>query len=99
MPLLSMLAFMSVSAVPYQGYEERVFEAERRSDGEHWVEASKQSSEQDQFASVWLYRETSQVDTQRCQILSMVQGILTHHVKKSRRKIMSSVSQYYFKWY
>lgn len=58
-----------MDSVPYQGYEERVFEAERGSDGEHGVEAAQQSSKQDEFANVWLHRQTSQVETQRCQIL------------------------------
>ena len=68
-------AFMSVI---YQGYEERVFEAERGSDGEYGVEAAQQSSEQDEFANVRLHGQTGQMETQRRQILRAVQGVLTH---------------------
>lgn len=89
-----MLAFKSVSEAPYQGYEKRVFEAERSGNGEYRVEASQQSPEQDQFADVRFHGETCQMETQRSQILCMVQGILTHHITKSRRKsFMSSWAQ------
>lgn len=68
---------MSVNSVPYQGDEERVFEAEWSSNGEYGVEAAQQSSKQDEFANVRLHRQTSQVETQRRQILWTVQGVLT----------------------
>lgn len=66
--------------VPYQGYEERVFEAEWSGDGECGVEAAQQSPEQDEFPDVRLHGETSQVETQSCQVLWMVQGVLTHNM-------------------
>lgn len=71
---------MSVDWVPYQGYEERVFEAEWSGDGECGVEAAQQSPEQDEFTDVRLHGETSQVETQSCQVLWMVQGVLTHNM-------------------
>lgn len=64
-------------SVSYQGYEERVFEAEWSSNGEYGAEAAQESSKQDEFADVRLHRQTSQVETQRCQVLWMVQGVLT----------------------
>lgn len=64
--------------VPYQGYEERVFEAERSGDGEHGVEAAQQSPEQDELPNVRLHGQTCQVETQRRQVLCVVQGVLTH---------------------
>lgn len=70
---------MSVNSVLYQGYEERVFEAERSSHSECRVEAAQQSSKQDELADVRLHGETSQVETKCCQILCIVQGILTQH--------------------
>lgn len=70
---------MSVNSVPYQRYEERVFEAERSRNGEYGVEAAQQSPEQDEFANVRLHRQTGQVETQRRQILGVVQGVLTHN--------------------
>lgn len=72
-----------MNSVPYQGYEERVFEAEWSSNGEYGVEAAQQSPEQDEFANVRLHRQTSKVETQRCQILCVVQGVLTHNTHKS----------------
>lgn len=69
---------MSVNSVPYQGYEERVFEAERSGDGEHGVEAAQQSPEQDELPDVRLHRQASQVEPQRRQVLRVVQSILTH---------------------
>lgn len=68
---------VSCLSVSYQGYEERVFEAEWSSDGEYRAEAAQQSSKQDEFANVRLHRQTGQVETQRCQILWTVQCILT----------------------
>ena len=79
----------SVNSLPYQGNEERVFEAERGGDGEHGVEAAQQRAEQDQFADVRLHGQTGQVETQRCQVLWVVQGVLTHDVitQKNKTKI------------
>lgn len=57
--------YSAFTTVPYQGYEEGVFEAERRGDGEDGVEAAQQSSKQDEFAYVRLHGETGQVETQR----------------------------------
>lgn len=68
---------LSCLSLPYQGYEERVFEAERSGDGEYGAEATQQSAEQDEFADVRLHRQTGQVETQCCQVLRMVQGVLT----------------------
>lgn len=75
---------------PYQGYEERVFEAERSGDGKYWVEASQQGSKQDEFANVGLHRQTGQVETQRCQVLCVVQGVLTQHEDKMREEMVSA---------
>lgn len=72
-----------MNSAPYQGYEERVFEAERGGDGEHGVEAAQQSPKQDELPNVRLHRQTSQVETQRCQVLCVVQGILTHSMHMS----------------
>lgn len=77
---------MSVSSVPYQGYEERVFEAEGSSDGEYGVEAAQQSSKQDELANVRFHRQSSQVETQSCQILCTVQGVLTKQFHSVRKK-------------
>lgn len=74
---------MSVNSAPYQGDEERVFEAERSGDGEHGVEAAQQSPKQDELPNVRLHRQPSQVETQRRQVLCVVQGILTHSTHKS----------------
>lgn len=71
-------ACVSAISVAYQRYEKRVFEAERGGDGEHGVEAAQQSAEQDELSNVRLHGQTGQVDTQRRQILRVVQGILTH---------------------
>lgn len=71
---------MSVNSVTYQRYEERVFEAERSSNGEYRVEAAQQSPKQDEFPNVRLHRQASQVETQRRQILCTVQGVLTHNM-------------------
>lgn len=68
-------------SVGYQGYEERVFEAQRSSNGEHWVEAAQQSPKQNEFANVRLHRQTSQVETQCCQILCSIQSILKHNTQ------------------
>lgn len=65
----------------YQGYEEGVFEAERSGHGEDGVEAAQQSSEQDELADVGLHGETGQVETQRREILRMVQRILTQNTR------------------
>lgn len=62
--------------VAYQGYEERVFEAERSSNGEHGVQAAQQSPKQDELPNVRLHRQAGQVETQRRQILGAVEGIL-----------------------
>lgn len=45
-----------MNSAPYQGYEERVFEAERGGDGEHGVEAAQQSPKQDELPNVRLHR-------------------------------------------
>lgn len=66
-------------SVGYQGYEERVFEAQRSSNGEYWVKAAQQSPKQNEFANVRLHRQTSQVETQCCQILRSIQSILKHN--------------------
>lgn len=80
-------------SVPYQGYEERVFEAEWGSDGEYGVEAAQQGSEQDEFANVRLHGQTSQMETQRRQILRAVQGVLTHsRVTETRNQNLTSYS-------
>lgn len=71
---------MSVNSVPYQGYEERVFEAERSGNGEYGVEAAQQSPEQDELPNVRLHRQASQVEPQRRQVLFTVQGVLTHNM-------------------
>lgn len=61
----------------HQGDEEWVFEAEGRSHGENRVQAAEQSSKQDQFTNVRFHRKTGQVEPQSCQVLWMVQSILT----------------------
>lgn len=53
------------AVVAYQRYEEGVFEAERRGDGEDGVQAAQQSPEQDQLAYVRLYGKAGQVEPQR----------------------------------
>lgn len=77
---------MSVTWVAYQGYEERVFEAEWSSNSEYRVETAQQSTEQDEFADVRLHGQTSQVEAQRCQVLWMVQGVLSHNMVTAKSK-------------
>lgn len=73
---------LSCLSLSYQGYEERVFEAEWSSDGEHRAEAAQQSSKQDEFANVRLHRQTSQVEAQRSQVLWAVQCVLALSQKR-----------------
>lgn len=86
-------AFMCVISVPYQGDEERVFEAEWSGDGQDGVEAAQQSSKQDEFANVRLHGQASQVETQRRQVLWTVQGVLAHKIvrKKEKKKKKSHI--------
>lgn len=61
---------------PYQGDEERVFEAQRGGDGEHGFQAAQQSPEQDELPDVRLHGQAGQVEAQRSQVLRVVQSVL-----------------------
>lgn len=71
--------WLFMSAPPYQGDEERVFEAEGGGDGEHGVEAAQQSPEQDELADVRLHWQAGQVEAQWRQVLHVVQSVLGQH--------------------
>lgn len=65
-----------MSAPPYQGDEERVFEAEGGGDGEHGVQAAQQSPEQDELPDVRLHGQAGQVEAKWRQVLRVVQSVL-----------------------